>query len=471
MSHAPVEASQRVPPDHSADEEAHAFALKTMRERKAHASKGAAVLAGPINRHPHAADDVTNAHILDTFGPKGSTALLAASTKGDANLVAELLALGATPTLRERSYWGDGDFPIIAASRFGHAEVVRALLPYMDAASINQAKMITGETALHTACLFDHPEVVKALLESDLVDPNCIGVNGPLNDWPRVGRVHYGVADVPLRTACMNRSVDIVRMLLNHPGTNPNLIVSESIIPGDVDDIVTRHDIEAKKQTALSEVCLESGNGVDSTGSKDRIAIIKLLLAQPGINLKDGTENPLVAACTSTLGYLAYRYYSHSTPHDEFVLHRRQREANKAEVVALLLDAGADLHESCPYEHHYADYQDNYGVNVRCAVKPLHLAVIYGNMSIAQVLVERGADVNELSIMVDTSLQGITPLMAVLGDIQSERSDQSAIAQILLDFGADPILIKVAQAWQLVQSRRHFRQHAMETTGMLDSCF
>ena len=426
-----LDASRRVQPNFAADEEAHAAALKTMRQStgQAHKRKGAG---------------------LDAFGPEGSTPLIVASTQGDASLVAELLALGATPTLAGKR---GGLFPLLEACRYGHVGAVKALIPYMDAAAINQASMITGETALNTACVFDHPEVVRELLASGKVNTNFIGVSILGNDSVWMGfacKDRYYVADVPLRTACMNRSVAIVRMLLNHPGTDANLTVPKTIVPhvqklrqnatlfqtpcNLEDKVDCPSDLDNKAYTPLAEACLEDYHtkGKDAAGSKDRIEIIQLLLAQPGINLVDGTEPPLFAACCSGM-HMGSSSYETDVEGDKGRL-RGQREANKAEVVTLLLDAGADFNELGHFVHHYQELRPD----VSCDFKPLHFAVFNGNMSIAEVLVERGADVNELAVMTDTSLRGITPLMAVLGDIQRAKSDQASIAQVLLDLGADP---------------------------------
>jgi hypothetical protein len=82
-----------------------------------------AVLSGDeaAARHALAAGADPSARYLDPCGP-GPTPLLEASGRGDERLVALLLAHGADPNLGH-----DGESPLAAANRAGHARVARRL--------------------------------------------------------------------------------------------------------------------------------------------------------------------------------------------------------------------------------------------------------------------------------------------------------------------------------------------------------
>ncbi len=92
-----------------------------------------------------------------------------------------------------------------------------------------------------------------------------------------------------------------------------------------------------------------------------------------------------------------------------------------AEIVRLLLDAGADIE---------ADEINCYGG------KPLHWASEH-EPDIVRLLLERGADVNAMNVRVDSEFCGVTPLqMNVL-----MKDDCAEVTELLLKAGADPTVI------------------------------
>jgi ankyrin repeat protein len=87
-------------------------------------------------------------------------ALLRAARTGNADTVRSLLA---SPNVDVNGVDADGNTPLIEASRFGHDEVVTALL--LAKADVN-AKTRDGKTALMLAAEGGHDEVVRLLTQA-----------------------------------------------------------------------------------------------------------------------------------------------------------------------------------------------------------------------------------------------------------------------------------------------------------------
>lgn len=91
----------------------------------------------------------------------GATPLRAAATAGNLKLVEALLTAGANPdAVRTES----GDTPLMLAARAGHAPVVRALLAR--GAQVDRAEPLRHQTALMWAAAEGHAEVSRVLLEA-----------------------------------------------------------------------------------------------------------------------------------------------------------------------------------------------------------------------------------------------------------------------------------------------------------------
>jgi ankyrin repeat protein len=109
-----------------------------------------------------------------------------------------------------------------------------------------------------------------------------------------------------------------------------------------------------------------------------------------------------------------------------------------AEIVTLLLDAGADIE---------ADEINCYGG------KPLHWASEH-EPEIVRLLLERGADVNSRNVKADSDFFGVTPLlMNVL-----MRDDCAEVTRLLLEAGADTSVIHAGKtAAEIAEERGNHR--------------
>jgi len=102
---------------------------------------------------------------VDAANHYGVTPLLQASRNGDVEVMRALLDAGADPT----RWHAEGETPLMAASRTGRVDAVKLLL---DGGSfVNAADPFQEETALMWASAEGHLEVVKALLAAG-ADPN-----------------------------------------------------------------------------------------------------------------------------------------------------------------------------------------------------------------------------------------------------------------------------------------------------------
>jgi ankyrin repeat protein len=90
----------------------------------------------------------------------GTTAIWAASFKGDSAMIRVLIGAGADVEIADQEY---GITPLIAAAWRGHADVVQQLL---DAKANVNTRAKDGNTALSRASNAGHNEIVKLLLQA-----------------------------------------------------------------------------------------------------------------------------------------------------------------------------------------------------------------------------------------------------------------------------------------------------------------
>jgi uncharacterized protein len=102
---------------------------------------------------------------VDAANHYGVTPLLQASRNGDVEIIRALLDAGAEPT----RWHPEGETPLMAASRTGKVDAVKLLLSR--GSFVNAADPFQEETALMWASSEGHLEVVKALLAAG-ADPN-----------------------------------------------------------------------------------------------------------------------------------------------------------------------------------------------------------------------------------------------------------------------------------------------------------
>ncbi|OHT13935.1 hypothetical protein TRFO_15837 [Tritrichomonas foetus] len=154
----------------------------------------------------------------------------------------------------------------------GDSDFVKIILndPSID---INVHDYTTGETPLHLACLHNHAEIVKLLLEFE----------GNENGKVDVNKQTIISLFTPVHIACFIGNYDIVKMLLENTDIDVNIF-------------------DSKKRSALHHACLtfiQHRHKVNIENSK--MKIVDMLLQKPDINYK-GINNelsPLHCACYS----------------------------------------------------------------------------------------------------------------------------------------------------------------------------
>lgn len=266
---------------------------------------------------------------------------------------------------------------IFRAIRSGNQQVIAQFLQDKTAMETRDAD---GNTPLHHATFYlDAPAVDQFLKAGG--NPNATNKVG-------ISPLIWAVGDV-----------EKVRLLLK-AGANPNH-VSES---GHTALIVACHEFgtaEVVKELIAhgAKVEIKNGEGADAVLAAARtgdVEVLRLLLKH-GADPNSTSRTPYSAAAVSALMHAAH--FGH------------------LECVKLLLELGADPH--------FASEAGN----------ALHSATFTGRKEIAKVLLDRGVNVNALGKRL-TSFRndpGMTPLMYAA---MSERNDPT-LAQMLIDRGAD----------------------------------
>ncbi|GMF75474.1 unnamed protein product [Aspergillus oryzae] len=400
------------------------MAVKTLIEHGARPSP-----ASPSADAYQEAVALDDTRILDFFlkhsGPPETTILVSAAADGKANHVRLLLAAGARVD------------DLVSHPRFDNAPAGRG-------------------TALYIACLNGHTKVVEQLLGE--------GANPNLDIKSTNG------LGLPLTAAAGAGHLDIVRLLLDN-GADPN---GHSFAPTDGeassrdDDEEWETDVDELAPTALSEAC-----------RNNHPAIVKELLSQ-GATISVGTTdvvtNPLTVLSTGPWSTARKEMLEQllETVSEEATDERKQ--AVRDALTEAALDHNCDAFElimeyvaSSPYTLGLASICGSERSVLRCldqgvdvnAVNPsgelpLQHAAYNMHSGVVQLLIDRGADVNQLEYIVeDNGQNSTTALMAALssfllmlqGDHTRQRTrdrlailDMKRIVQCLLDSGANPEL-------------------------------
>ncbi len=135
---------------------------------------------------------------VDLAGPKGRTALMVASSRGDVRLILKLLDLGASANQRNAG----GGTALMFAAQYDQAAAARLLLEHGADADIQAAK---GWTAMMIASLKGNDDVIEVLLQKG-ADPNI--------------RDYQGFT--PLMRAVVENREAVVRRLLGSKRTQVN---------------------------------------------------------------------------------------------------------------------------------------------------------------------------------------------------------------------------------------------------------
>ena len=337
-----------------------------------------------------------------------------------------LLEHGADVNTRRDDHWT----PLHAASYFGNVEIVRLLLDHgADPEASAEGSM--GDKPLHKVSVGEYRSQEDGVRVAQLLLERGADVNTRRNDH-----------QTPLHAASYFGNVEIVRLLLEHGAD------SEANAEGDY-GAKPLHSLSCGKFESqedgvrVAELLLEHGADVNARRNDHHtplhvasylgnVEIVRLLLAHgadPGANAEgDMGEKPL-----HQVSYGKYRSQEDGMRVAELLLERgadvntRRKEHwtplhvasyfGIVEIVHLLLDHGAD-----PEANAESDMGE----------KPLH-QVSYGEyrsqedgVCVAQLLLERGADVNTRRNDHSTPLH----IASYFWNVE--------IVRLLLDHGADP---------------------------------
>jgi ankyrin repeat protein len=150
---------------------------------------------------------------VDAANHYGVTPLLQASRNGDVEVMRALLDAGAEPT----RWHAEGETPLMAASRTGRVDAVKLLLS--KGSFVNAVDPFQEETALMWAAAEGHLEVVKALLAAG-ADPNIKAHVALITE--RKNADHPSGGFTALMFAVRNGHEDVAKALIQG-GADPKL--------------------------------------------------------------------------------------------------------------------------------------------------------------------------------------------------------------------------------------------------------
>ena len=258
-------------------------------------------------------------------------ALYNAVTEDDADLVTELLALGADPAAPI------GDMqrtPLHQAAHLNHTSCMAVLL--RDGAMMS-AEDSQGDTPLHLAAWAGHVESLSALL-----------AHGADVDWLS-GRDGYS----PLWCAISAYNIDAARLLLKH-GARVSL---RSTSGG---GLMPLHQAAVTGQSAMCELLLERGAQVDSVDEDNNTPLHYAAACGSAASVKILLCNGADVTAAQKQGLTPAHWAAHK---------------GHTEVLKMLLSYGAPVNATAEE-----------------GATPLHLAANRGHMSAARLLLENGAN-------------------------------------------------------------------------------
>ena len=371
--------------------------------------------------------------------------LMGAARQGDAEAVQTLLAGGADPSQAQ----GDGMTALHTAALEGHGDVVDVLLAA--GAEVGATTRIGAYTPLHLASQAGHGAVVRSLLERG-ADANLSTTNSGATPLHLAARVVAGEdavaallehgADVnaregsagqtPLMFAASYSRTPAIQVLLKH-GADPNVAtrvvdVLHSVAIDREASQLLRDRIEGLRFEA------EPGTEPELTPAQVQEAIaaqrefLRADHAQRQFNADDLVQHRADYPGGPPLARPPYRETLVGMTGGMTALLHAAREGH-VEAALALLDGGADI-----------DQVSGDGTS------PLLMTIINGQFDLAMELVEHGADPDRAA---DTD--GISPVFAVLQTHwapksnypqpraqDNEQTEYLELLQALLDAGADP---------------------------------
>jgi ankyrin repeat protein len=357
----------------------------------------------------------------------GATALYAAAAYPDAAMTEKLLAAGADPNRALLS----GETPLMEAARRGNLATVRALLTA--GADVNAQESGGGQNALMWATSERQTAVIEELVRrgADVSAGSKTGFTA-------------------LMFAAQQGDVDIAKILVR-AGAKPNdpqpktlltpLIIASAMghvqtVDYLLDNGADPNHIEARGYVALHLVVRDSDYGIDLKGKDNIVAIVKSLLAHkadPNIRLKQ--QRPAVTTNEISL--------QGSTP---LVL---AAEVNNLEVVKALLDAGADPLATTEHGTTPLMLASGGGTDVQRMRLPEERATA---VETAKLLIERGADVTAVGQYGWTALHAAA--YQGLNDVIELLVSKGAKIDEMDTFGQTPLSISLSVLTRDIGARR-----------------
>lgn len=413
-------------------------------------------------------DDVQMAALLLDAGAKadvsnryGATPLWLAARNGSAAMIELLVKAGATPNTSTV-----GELPLHAAARSGRPEAVESLLKA--GATVDAVEAERGQTALMHAAAENYPTVVRVLLESGanarartpggwtaILFAARAGAHEIVRDLLKAGADVNDALQIPgaggsrasrnpdgngvdvLTMAIVNGYYDLATWLLDHGadsradasgrtplhaliqvhnwegiGSSPR-IVEEGDYLALIEALLARGADPNARMTRpwfTGQVTdIGQANAIGLIGStplwwaaRDAdVPALRLLLAAGADPLLGTTEQTTPLMVAAGVGHL-----DNQTP---------GTEPQALEAVKLLVDAGAKINEANVCQPKGKVVVPNYvtegALGILCGWTPLHGAASRGRDSIAQYLVDHGANLHAKDIF------GRTPLMIAQGHV------------------------------------------------------
>ena len=284
-----------------------------------------------------------------------------ASRAGDGEIVKELLKYNVDIDFRNK----DGETALHIASEKGHLEIVASLLDYgANIGLFTKHEHIIDEKAMHMASRRGHLETVRELLKHDK-DIDFKNESG----------------ESSLHVAVRFGHIAIVQELINH-GAKIDLHIGDK-----PEGCIGANDI-CKRE------CYPNGNALYLASDKGYVDIVKLMLKHGAKLTLPCSPDPLDIACRK--GHL--------------------------EVVKILIQSGARINA-------YSERLHDQDLEFWRPKPPLHQAILHGRIEIVKELLEQGAEVNHEDDFYGTPLN----MVAKTGNLQ--------IAKVLMNHGADPYYV------------------------------